>query len=103
MNLVGSPPTPYIYDSRANVEDIVIQMKNIWELTRDNLKNKGLKGREFMINNLSSEIMCNGIIRDISECIKNFKPQKRFDIYKAKQKVIDPNICKGIWNESESK
>ena len=45
-------------------------------------KEKGLKGREFMINNLSNKIMCDKMIKGIETTLKNWKPRKRFDLYK---------------------
>ncbi len=45
-------------------------------------KAKGLLGREFMINNLSNKIMCDKMVEGIEQTIKNFKPRKKFDLYK---------------------
>jgi len=45
-------------------------------------KEKGLAGREFMINNLSNKIMCDKMIQGIEQTLDNFKPRKRFDLYK---------------------
>jgi len=45
-------------------------------------KAKGLKGREFMLNTLSNKIMCDKMIEGIEDVFNNWKPRKRFDLYK---------------------
>jgi len=45
-------------------------------------KEKGLKGREFVINNLSNKIMCDKMIEGIEQTLENFKPRKKFNLYK---------------------
>jgi hypothetical protein len=46
-------------------------------------KEKGLKGREFMIDNLSNKIMCDKLIEGIDTTLEKFTPRKRFDTYKV--------------------
>jgi hypothetical protein len=41
-----------------------------------------MKGREFMINNLSDKIMCSKMVEGIETAIKNFTPRERFNLYK---------------------
>jgi len=98
MNLVGSPITPYIYDSRSEVSHVIERIKTVYNLSKEERIERGLKGREFMINNLSDEIMCKGIMKDITNCVDNFVKPKRFDIYKCEHKVVKPYI-KGIWDK----
>jgi len=45
--MVGSPPTPYIWDDLCNPEDAAKQIKAIYDLTHEERKSKGLKGREW--------------------------------------------------------
>ena len=53
-----------------------------WKRKKEERKERGLKGREFMIQNLSSEIMANTLIEGIEQTFQNYKPKKRFDLYK---------------------
>ena len=43
ISLAGSPPTPYIFDDRANPEDVANAIKTIYELGPDERKKRGLK------------------------------------------------------------
>ena len=81
-NLNGSPLTPYIYDDRVNDEDVSNAIMEVYNWTKEERKSRGLKGREFALHNLSSEIMCNKMIEGIDKTIETFQPRKRFDLYK---------------------
>ena len=45
---------------------------------------RGLIGRDWTINHLSSKIMCDSMAEGIETTIKNFQPRKRFNLYKVK-------------------
>lgn len=81
-NLNGSPLTPYIFDDRVNDEEVSNAIMEVYNWTKEERKNRGLKGREFAIQNLSSEVMCNKMIEGIDKTLENFQPRKRFDLYK---------------------
>ena len=82
INLNGSVPTPYIFDDRVNNEEVAKAIGLMYGLSKEKRKENGLKGREFMINNLSNKIMCEKMIEGIEETLENWKPRKRFDLYK---------------------
>jgi glycosyltransferase involved in cell wall biosynthesis len=82
INLNGSVPTPYIFDDRVNDEEVAGAISKVYEWSKEERKERGLKGREFMIQNLSSEIMANTLIKGIEQTFQNYKPKKRFDLYK---------------------
>lgn len=82
INLNGSIPTPYIFDDRVNNEEVAKAIGLMYGLGKEKRKENGLKGREFMINNLSNKIMCEKMIEGIEETLENWKPRKRFDLYK---------------------
>ena len=81
-NFNGSPLTPYICDDRVNDEDVSNAIMEVYNWTKEERKSRGLKGREFALQNLSSEIMCNKMIGGIDKTIETFQPRKRFDLYK---------------------
>lgn len=82
INVQGSVPTPYIFDDRVNDDEVAEALMRMYKCGREIRKELGLKGRKFMIKNLSSEIMCKKMIQGIDKAIKNWKPRKRFDLYK---------------------
>lgn len=83
INLNGSVPTPYIFDDRVNNNEVADAIMKMYKLGKKKRKEKGLKGREFMINNLSNKIMCDKMIDGIQTSIEKFTPRKRFDTYKV--------------------
>ena len=49
---------------------------------RELRKVNGQKGREWAIENLSSNVMCNKMVEGIETTLENFKPKERFNLYK---------------------
>jgi glycosyltransferase involved in cell wall biosynthesis len=82
INLNGSVPTPYIFDDRVNDNDVANAIMKMYKLGKKKRKEKGLKGREFVINNLSNKIMCDKMIQGIEQTLENFKPREKFNLYK---------------------
>jgi glycosyltransferase involved in cell wall biosynthesis len=48
-SIVGSPQTPYIWDDRCTAEDASAQIMNAYKLGREELKRRGLEGREWAL------------------------------------------------------
>ena len=82
INLNGSVPTPFIFDDRVNDEETANAIGRMYEMGREERKERGLKGREFMMNNLSNKIMCDKMIEGIEQTFENWKPRQRFNLYK---------------------
>lgn len=78
----GNHETPYIYDDYTNTYEVAEAIKEMHSKTKKERKEMGKAGREFMINNFSSEIMCKGITEGIEKTIENFKPKDRFEFIK---------------------
>jgi hypothetical protein len=83
INLNGSVPTPYIFDDRVNDDEVAGTIMKMYKFGKKKRKEKGLKGREFMIDNLSNKIMCDKLIEGIDTTLEKFTPRKRFDTYKV--------------------
>lgn len=83
INLNGSVPTPYIFDDRVNDDEVAESIMKMYKFGKKKRKDKGLKGREFMINNLSNKIMCEKLIDGIDTTMEKFTPRKRFNTYKV--------------------
>ena len=83
INLNGSVPTPYIFDDRVNNNEVADAIMKMYKFGKKKRKEKGLKGREFMINNLSNKIMCDKMINGIDTTLEKFTPRKRFNTYKV--------------------
>lgn len=81
--LNGSTLTPYIFDDRVNYDDVVDGLSKLYFYGRDKRKQFGLKGREWAIKNISSEVMCQKMIDGIEQSINNFKPRDKYDFFKV--------------------
>ena len=82
ININGSPLTPYIFDDRVNDYDVANAIFVFYNLGRELRKERGLKGREWALKNLSSKIMCEALTNGIETTLENFKPRKKYDLYK---------------------
>lgn len=93
-SLQGSLETPYIFDDRVQPEDVAIGIKYWYNKTRDERKQSGKNGRNWMINtaNMDSTHMCNSIAESMQLCIKNFQPKPSISMIKIQPKKQVPNI-----------
>jgi glycosyltransferase involved in cell wall biosynthesis len=83
INLNGSPLTPFIFDDRVNDEEVANSILKIYQMGKQLRKENGQKGREWALENLSSEVMCNKMIEGIETTLKNYKPKEKFNLYKV--------------------
>ena len=90
-SIQGSPPTPYIYDDRASFEDITERITEVYNLSNEERKSKGLKGREWCLSEEAgfyAEKQGERVIEAFEELFKIWKPREDFEL-------IDVNEVKG--------
>jgi glycosyltransferase involved in cell wall biosynthesis len=81
--LVGSPPTPYIWDDTCNPEDAAEQIMNIYSLTPEERKSKGLKGREWAMGDeagFTAEMQGKRVIEAFDELFDAWEPREKFEL-----------------------
>ena len=86
LNIVGSLPTPYIFDSRANISDISKAIEDVYDLSKEERQARGLKGREWATSDesmMSADNMSKNVIEAFEQTFKNWKPRKRFELIKS--------------------
>ena len=84
MSLIGSVPTPYIFDDRADFRDAAAQIKAVYELGTEKRQIKGEAARKWVTSDeamMTSENMGKNVIRYISETLNTFKPRKSYDFF----------------------
>jgi glycosyltransferase involved in cell wall biosynthesis len=86
QSLAGSVPTPYIWDDRVDVVEVSEAMLKMYNTPKEERVAAGLKGRETFINEmgLSHKNMCETMVNGIEATFQNWKPRKRFSVYKIK-------------------
>jgi hypothetical protein len=84
-SLQGSPMTPYIFDDRCDFHDVANALNLTFSYGRDRLEIYGQRGHEWVVGDgdMASETMGDKFIEAFEDCFQNWKPRKRFDIYKA--------------------
>ena len=79
--LQGSPMTPYIYDSRADISSIRDGLSWWFKMSRDERKLCGLAGREWAIENgFNAKGMSDAMANSINTCLDNFTPRSSFTL-----------------------
>ena len=80
-SLQGSPPTPYIFDSRCDWHDVVKGFEYWYNMSRKERKEKGLLGRQYLIDNEHTvDKMVEQFDIIFKEVFKNWTPIPRFVI-----------------------
>jgi hypothetical protein len=85
-SLIGSPPTPYIFDDRCSYTDAAKAIREVYDMGPEERARRGKLGREWAMSQhigMSSDEMCRRMINDIDECMATWTPRERFDIFKA--------------------
>jgi len=84
--LVGSIPTPYIFDDRCRFDDVAQAMKDWYDMDSDERKECGIKGHEFVKRDdvmMSAKAMCQNFIDHMTTAFDKWKPRKPYSIFKA--------------------
>jgi glycosyltransferase involved in cell wall biosynthesis len=81
-SLVGSPPTPYIWDDRCNPEDATARIMELYNMTREERKALGAEGRKWALSEeagFTAEIMAQRVIKNVDKTFKNFVPRTNYE------------------------
>jgi glycosyltransferase involved in cell wall biosynthesis len=87
-SIQGSPPTPYIYDDRCKWEDALERIKEVYNLSPEERRTKGLKGREWAISEeagFTSEHQGKRVIEAFDELFDTWKPREKYEIISANE------------------
>ena len=86
-SIQGSPITPYIWDDRCTAEDAATQIKAVYDLSKEERKAKGMKGREWALGDeagFTGEKMGKRIIENLDELFATWKPRVKFELINTK-------------------
>jgi hypothetical protein len=89
ISIVGSVPTPYIFDDRCNPSDAAKQLWEVWSLPEDKKEIVKQKAREWATGpeaGFTSFHMGNRIIKNIETLFETWSPRKKFELIKVKDK-----------------
>lgn len=86
MSLVGSVPTPYIFDDRCDFRDVADQMLALYNSGTDYRKYIGEEARKWVTSDesmMSARWMCKNVISAVDETFATWKPRKSFELIKT--------------------
>ena len=81
-SLVGSPPTPYIWDDRCCPEDATEQIMKLYKIDSDKREKLGKAGYKWAISNeagFTSEHMTNRVISNIEKLFDTWAPRENYE------------------------
>ena len=83
--LVGSPPTPYIYDDHHDINDATDQIMKLYKMSKEERKTIGKKGYDWARSKeagFTSENMSNRVIEGLEELFLTWKPRDKYEFLK---------------------
>jgi glycosyltransferase involved in cell wall biosynthesis len=83
ISLVGSVPTPYIYDDRMNPQDVANQLRKAYDMGPKKLAELGEAARKWVTSDesmMSARLMSKNVIDGIDETFKMFKPREKYNL-----------------------
>ena len=87
-SMVGSIPTPYIFDDRCRFDDAADAMKYWYDMDLEKRQKCGNKGHEFVKSDeamMSATAMCQNFIDHMDTAFEKWKPRKRYSIFKTQE------------------
>jgi len=84
-SLQGSPLTPYIFDDRCDWADAGNRMMELYQMTREERKRRGLLGREYALGHgmFTAEKMGELFVENINKTLENWTPRERYTLLKV--------------------
>ena len=85
ISMVGSVPTPYIFDDRCAPEDVANALLEVYEMGKEERDERGAAAREWVTSDesgMSARQMCENVVVAMDETFEKFTPRSRFDLFK---------------------
>ena len=99
MSIVGSVPTPYIFDDRADFRDIAKAIETVYKAGPEARKEVGLKAREWVTSDesmMTAKNMAKNLIDGIEETFTKWKPRHKYELLKVekqpRKKAVHPIV-----------
>ena len=84
-SIQGSPLTPYIWDDRCSAEDAADRIEELYNLSPEERKNKGMEGMKWATSNeagFTSKHQGNRVIEIMDELFDTWKPREKYEFLK---------------------
>ena len=87
MSIVGSPRTPYIYDSRCDFRDVAARIDEVYRMSSEERQERGKAGMEWALSDeagFTAKHMGERVIEGMNNTFENFTPRPKFTFHKDK-------------------
>jgi glycosyltransferase involved in cell wall biosynthesis len=84
-SIQGSPLTPYIWDDRCSAEDAADRIEELYNLSPEERKEKGMEGMKWATNNeagFTSKHQGDRVIEVMNELFDTWKPREKYEFLK---------------------
>ena len=99
LSIVGSIPTPYILDDRADFRDIAKAIEEVYNLSPEERSKRGAKAREWVTSDESMQSarwMAKNVIDTVDTTLQTWQPRKSFELIKVekqpRKKIVHPLV-----------
>ncbi len=98
LSIQGSPLTPYIWDDRCSAEDAAKKIREVYDLSPEERKNRGEKGMKWALDKeagFTSKHMGDRIIEGMDELFETWTPRKNYEFLKdtdIEQRVLEHKL-----------
>ena len=83
ISIVGSPPTPYIFDDRCRWEDAAERLMEVYNLSSEERKERGLAGREWATSKeagFTSKHQADRFIEATDQLFNTWTPREKYEL-----------------------
>jgi hypothetical protein len=88
ISIVGSPPTPYIFDDRCRWEDAAERLMEVYNLSKEEREKRGLAGMEWATSEeagFTSKHQANRFIKATDQLFNTWKPREKYELVNANE------------------
>jgi glycosyltransferase involved in cell wall biosynthesis len=85
-SIVGSPPTPYIFDDRCEAEDAADRIMELYSMDKKERQERGLAGREWAISEeagFTTEHQAERVIDAFDTLFNTWEPRESYEFINA--------------------
>jgi len=88
ISIVGSPPTPYIFDDRCRWEDAAERLMEVYNLSKEERETRGLAGMKWATSEeagFTSKHQANRFIKATDQLFNTWKPREKYELINANE------------------
>ena len=88
ISIVGSPPTPYIFDDRCRWEDAAERLMEVYNLSKEEREKRGLAGMEWATSEeagFTSKHQANRFIKATDQLFNTWEPREKYELVNANE------------------